>query len=219
MHGPPGVFTNFFVSDVAPEAWCQPETWSAEEVTGSPSESASRRRSGRRARGSNRASPWGPQTEQPVAEDGEEARTTLLLKNIPESCNTALLVELLNARGFQCQYNFAYAPTNFRTQGSFGYGFVNLVSHAAALDMMEKMNGFVGWAELDIAPMEVCWSEPHQGLDLQIKRFQNSPVMHESVPDEVKPMLFNDGVRQVFPQPTKRIREPRARRYNATDSF
>jgi len=78
--------------------------------------------------------------------------------------------------------------------------------------MMEALDGYDGWTSTGISCMEVCWSMPHQGLDLQIRRFQNSPVMHPSVPDEIKPMLFTDGVRSPFPEPTKQLREPRARR-------
>ena len=32
------------------------------------------------------------------------------------------------------------------------------------------------------------WSHPYQGLDAHIERYRNSPVMHEDVPDEYKPM-------------------------------
>jgi len=142
-------------------------------------------------------------------------QTTLLLKNLPPSCTTAALVDMLNSQGFQGSYNFAYAPTDFRSLTSFGYGFVNAISFNEAVRMTECLNGYDGWASTGIDSMEVQWSMPYQGLDLQIKRFQNSPVMHPSVPDEIKPMIFTDGVRSPFPGPTKTLREPRARRLAA----
>lgn len=153
-----------------------------------------------------------PTQEPNQQENSPDERTTLLLKNIPPSCTTAMLVDMLNSQGFDGCYNFVYAPTDFRSLTSFGYGFVNLVSFNEAVRMMECLDGYDGWASTGINSMEVCWSMPHQGLDLQIRRFQNSPVMHPSVPDEIKPMIFTDGVRSPFPEPTKQLREPRARR-------
>jgi RNA recognition motif-containing protein len=153
-----------------------------------------------------------PTQEPSQQENSPDERTTLLLKNIPPSCTTAMLVDMLNSQGFEGCYNFVYAPTDFRSLTSFGYGFVNLVSFNEAVRMMESLDGYDGWASTGINSMEVCWSMPHQGLDLQIRRFQNSPVMHPSVPDEIKPMIFTDGVRSPFPEPTKQLREPRARR-------
>jgi len=144
-------------------------------------------------------------------ENSPDERTTLVLKNIPPSCTTAMLVDMLNLQGFEGCYNFVYAPTDFRSLSAFGYGFVNLLSFDDAVRMMESLEGFDGWASTGVNAMEVCWSMPHQGLDLQIRRFQNSPVMHPSVPDEIKPMVFADGVRAPFPEPTKPLRKPRAR--------
>lgn len=161
-----------------------------------------------------------PTQEPDQQENSPDERTTLLLKNIPPSCTTAMLVDMLNSQGFEGCYNFVYAPTDFRSLISFGYGFVNLVSFNEAVRMMESLDGcmYDGWASMGINSMEVCWSMPHQGLDLQIKRFQNSPVMHPSVPDEIKPMIFIDGARSPFPEPTKQVREPRARRL-ASETF
>jgi len=141
-----------------------------------------------------------------------DEQTTLILKNIPSSCTTAMLVDMLNSEGFKGSYDFVYVPTDFRSLSAFGYGFVNLVSYGDAVRMMQSLDGYGGWASTGISSMEVCWSMRHQGLDLQVKRFQNSPVMHPSVPDEIKPMIFTDGVRSFFPEPTKQLREPRARR-------
>lgn len=158
-------------------------------------------------------------TQEPNQQEVKvDERTTLLLKNIPPSCTTAMLVDMLNAQGFDGSYNFVYAPTDFRSLTCFGYGFVNLVNFKEAVRMMESLDGYDGWASTGINAMEVVWSMPHQGLDLQIRRFQNSPVMHPSVPDEIKPMIFTDGVRSPFPEPTKQLREPRARRATAEDA-
>ena len=42
-----------------------------------------------------------------------------------------------------------------------------------------------------------------------LERFQNASIMHESVPDEYKPILLEAGVRVAFPAPTVDIPAPR----------
>lgn len=220
---PPGVFAPA-MSFCMPEnssSWAEASLWSCDEIVEIHGAGRSSRRRHRRRTCKLSAAEeqnglcimngW-PAQEPNQQEDKSDERTTLLLKNIPPTCTTAMLVDMLNSQGFDGSYNFVYAPTDFRSLTSFGYGFVNLVSFSEAVRMMDSLDGYEGWVSSGINAMEVCWSMPHQGLDLQIRRFQNSPVMHPSVPDEIKPMIFTDGVRSPFPEPTKQLREPRARR-------
>lgn len=219
---PPGMFATpvTFCMPENSSTWSDAAQWNCDEVvelqgTGRSSRRRHRRRTcklsaAEEQKGLCITNGW-PMQELNEEEEPDE-RTTLLLKNIPSCCTTAMLVEMLNSQGFEGSYNFVYAPTDFRSLTSFGYGFVNLVSYEDAVHMMETLDGYDGWASEGICAMEACWSMPHQGLDLQIRRFQNSPVMHPSVPDEIKPMIFTDGVRSPFPEPTKQLREPRARR-------
>ena len=44
-----------------------------------------------------------------------------------------------------------------------------------------------------------------------MERFRNSPMMHPSMPDSMKPIVLLDGVRTEFPAPTKKLRAPRQR--------
>merc|ERR1712066_571567 len=41
-----------------------------------------------------------------------------------------------------------------------------------------------------------------------VERYRNSPVMHESIPDEGKPIVLNAGVRMPFPLPTTPLLSP-----------
>jgi RNA recognition motif-containing protein len=136
--------------------------------------------------------------------------TTIVIKNLPEKCTNALVLELLNKSGFEAQYDFVYVPTDFRNYSAFGYAFVNLVSHQMAELVIEQLDGVVAWNQT--APLDVDWSMPHQGYAVHVRRYQNSPVMHTAVPQEYKPMIFRHGVQQKFPEPTKKIKEPRLRR-------
>lgn len=157
-------------------------------------------------------SAWGAERKKKMSQ-GKESYTTIMLKNLPAKCTNVMMMEMLDSAGLVGKYNFVYAPTDFRDYTSFGYAFVNMVSHDAALQAMEALEDLLcpTWSEQTVA-FEVCWSEPHQGLNAHVKRYQNSPVMHPDVLREYKPVLLKGGVVQQFPAPTKRIREPRLRR-------
>merc|ERR1711998_605439 len=103
----------------------------------------------------------------------------------------------------------AYLPIDFSTQAAFGYAFVFLTSPDGAARFLEHFHGFSGW-DCKCAAEKVCtvsWCAEQQGLDVHIERYRNSPVMHESVPDSYKPVLFSEGQRIAFPSPSKRIRK------------
>jgi hypothetical protein len=120
-----------------------------------------------------------------------------------------MVLELLDAKGFNGYYNFFYLPIDFQTNSGLGYAFVNFVSNAAAGHAMSVLNGFSDWTIPSYKILEVTWSELSQGLDANIERYRSSSVFHSSVPEEFQPVLFGQGVRVPFPAPTKPIRQPR----------
>jgi len=152
----------------------------------------------------------------PVHADGnlaqdEEDRTTVMMRDIPNSYSSSRLTELFDANGFLGRYDFLYLPIDFRTNMSLGYAFVNFVSSSDAQQFMECFDGFSNWCIQSPKVCQVSWADPNQGLEEHVERYRNSPVMHENVPDEFKPRLYAGGVRVAFPCPTKRIRPPRVR--------
>jgi len=144
-------------------------------------------------------------------------RTTVMLRNMPEKYLRDDLTRMLDNSGFTALYDFVYMPMNFRTKASFGYAFVNMVSHDDAQRCHDKFQGFKDWGVVTEKVCEVSWSDMHQGLSAHIDRYRNSPVMHESVPDEYKPVMYSGGTRATFPAPTKKIRQPRIRRLTDGD--
>lgn len=141
----------------------------------------------------------------------EDRRTTLILKNLQASCTSSVLAWMLDNQGLKGLYDFVYVPVDLQKRAAFGYAFVNLVSHDAALRTMELLVGCEGSEAHGQIAIEVCWSDPHQGLELQVQRYRNSPLMHHSVPDDFRPLLFSGGARVPFPKPTKRIKAPSQR--------
>lgn len=143
---------------------------------------------------------------------GGHTRTTIMLRNLPPEYTRDMTTELLDAEGFSGLYDFVYMPMNLRTKESFGYVFVDLISPVVADQCRSRFQGFNRWSIQSDKACDVLWSDEQQGLSANIERYRNSPVMHESVPEDCKPVVFANGIRMQFPPPTKRLREPRIRR-------
>merc|ERR1719329_31796 len=135
--------------------------------------------------------------------------TTLMLRKLPLKFTRSLLLELLDSEGFEGSYDFVYCPIHFKTHLGFGYAFVNFVSHDLAESARNHLQGFRSWEMPHGEICETFWSHPHQGYAANVERYRNSPLMHESVPDGHKPILFANGVRQAFPDPDKNIQPPK----------
>lgn len=209
--GPPGQFQAMPVQQIAivnvvqPTFFCMPAVGVTNAIETVATDDTKRKKR-------VTTSAWGAEKRKKYSQ-GKESYTTIMIKNLPAKCTNVMMLEMLDNAGLATKYNFVYAPTDFRNYTSFGYAFVNMVTHDAALHAIEALEGLVCplWNEQSVA-LEVCWSEPHQGLNAHLKRYQNSPVMHPDVLQEYKPLLLKGGVVQAFPAPTKRIREPRLRR-------
>jgi hypothetical protein len=141
---------------------------------------------------------------------GQQELTTLMLRNIPNDYTREMLLALLDSEGFATKYDFVYLPMDFNRKASLGYAFVNFVSQADAELAKSVLDGFTAWKVQSPKTCKACWVESHQGLEAHIERYRSSPVMHHTVPEEFKPIVFRNGVRVPFPAPTKRVRKPRA---------
>jgi hypothetical protein len=140
----------------------------------------------------------------------QEPRTSVMLRNLPNSYTRQLLMKLLDDEGFAGKYDFVYLPIDFKTRLSLAYAFINLVNAEEAKRFWKHFNGFTNWAVPSHKVATVNWSE-FQGLSRHIERYRSSPVMHEGVPDEYKPVLLSGGHRIIFPEPAEKVRAPRCR--------
>lgn len=152
-----------------------------------------------------------PKEAAPFVAD-PEGRTTVMLRNLPNNYTRDMLLELIDSLGFRGQYDFLYLPIDFQTQACLGYAFVNLVDPGVVPAFWRAFDGFSNWSLPSRKVCYISWSGPHQGLEAHIDRHRNSPVMHPDVGDECKPLIFKDGMRVVFPAPTKSVRPPRVRK-------
>lgn len=154
----------------------------------------------------------------PVAcEVQDKDKTTVMLRNLPNDYTRQDLLELLDRHGFKSKYDFVYLPTDFKHFAGFGYAFVNMVSHEDAEEVRARLDKFSEWKVPSLKQLDVKWGHPLQGRQAHIDRYRNSPVMHDNVKDEHKPLLFENGKVVKFPPPTRKIRQPRIKRRSTHD--
>lgn len=146
-----------------------------------------------------------------IEEEGD-FETTFMIRGLPHYLTRSLLEQILDSQGFVARYNFIYLPTNLHHGGCFGYGFVNLVNSREARRFVEHFQGFGFWPTPGPERSAVHTSEALQGLDELVERYRNSPLLHKSVPDGVRPAIYSDGVRVPFPKPTEPLQRPRMRK-------
>ncbi|CAN0913932.1 Protein MEI2-like 2 [Linum grandiflorum] len=71
---------------------------------------------------------------------GEDGRTTLMIKNIPNKYTSKMLMAVIdeNHRG---TYDFLYLPIDFKNKCNVGYAFINMVSPSHIIPFYEEFNG------------------------------------------------------------------------------
>merc|ERR1712048_1058462 len=127
--------------------------------------------------------------------------TTVILRNIPPSYTRWMLLQLLDAEGFARLYNFVYLPIKIKFNKAFGYAFINFLNQTLAELFLTHFANFSRWTVHNDKSAEVGWSKGFQGLEAQVERYRDSPMMKLGSPDEMKPILLKDGVRIPFPKP------------------
>lgn len=144
-------------------------------------------------------------SQSPVAPE----RTTVMMRNLPNDYTREMLLNLLVDEGYAGRIDMLYLPIDFKSQAGLGYAFINFVESEVAEGFCQRFSGFTSWRVASDKVCEVSWSDALQGLQANIEHYRNSPVMHESVPDEFKPLLFSGCERLSFPPPSRKIRAPR----------
>jgi len=140
-----------------------------------------------------------------------QPQTTVMLRNIPNEFTRDLLLEVLDENGLRCCYDFVYLPHDFKKKTAAGFAFVNFTTNANAEAAFTVLQSFSKWKTMQsVNVLEVTWAHPLQGLDAHVDRFKNSSIMHADVPDEYKPVIFENGLRVDFPAPTQKLRLPLA---------
>lgn len=142
----------------------------------------------------------------------QEAKTTLRLLNLPSHMSRDDILEWLSQQGFQpgLHFDFLYTQADLDGRTDVAQTLINLCSPALAEAMLRQLQGFHDWPCGNV--LEVLWNNEH-GQTRLVARFRNSPVMHRSVADICRPVLFSrHGLQVEFPKLTRRVRKPLAAR-------
>merc|ERR1712046_476124 len=139
-------------------------------------------------------------SQAPVKQDtratslkNDDRRTTLMLRNLPNDYDREMFLYMLDDECLSGEYDFVYFPVDFKTGSGLEYAFVNFTSHEEALRAWNLLDAYDDWVVPSTKVCEVRWSCPVQGLEANVQRYRNSPLMHSQVPDSYKPVIFSDG--------------------------
>lgn len=91
---------------------------------------------------------------------------------------------------------------------NLGYFFINFITPDVAVEAMNKFVGFKDWPMDSSKVLSASWDTQTQGQKACIKWYRNCPAMHEAVPVECKPMIFENGVMVPLSPSKKKIKQP-----------
>jgi hypothetical protein len=155
-------------------------------------------------------------SDRPFEIMSQESQTTLMIRNIVGHCTRNMLLDFIDRKGFHGRYTLLYLPQRFAGKGCFHHAFVDFVGNDAAMEFQTRLNGCSDEDLFGDKSVEISWSQC-QGLEANIEKFRNSSVMHPSVEDECRPILFKDGNVVPFPKPTRKLKLERRNRKEAED--
>jgi hypothetical protein len=152
-------------------------------------------------------------SEQRDSDRGPDtAHTTVILRQVPRDITRQAVVQALADQGFGADVDFLYCPLDYVSKKGFGYVLLNFASAAAALRFRERFQGLpASWLSSQNSNcLDIVWAkgDNRQGLQANLDRYRNSPVMHSIVPDEFKPVAMCRGRRVAFAKATEKLEAP-----------
>ncbi|KAJ6405545.1 hypothetical protein OIU84_013497 [Salix udensis] len=119
--------------------------------------------------------------------NGEDTRTTLMIKNIPNKYTSKMLLASIDEihRG---TYDFLYLPIDFKNKCNVGYAFINMVSPSHIISFYEAFNG-KRWEKFNSEKVASLAYARIQGKGALVTHFQNSSLMNED--KRCRPILFH----------------------------
>jgi hypothetical protein len=131
---------------------------------------------------------------------GEDKRTTLMIKNIPNKYTQKMLLALLEERFagmYPFPFDFFYLPIDFKNKCNVGYAFINMTTPLAIPALVEDFHG-KRWPKFNSEKVcQIAYGRIQGKLSL-IQHFQNSSLLHED--KRCRPVLFNSsGEVELFP--------------------
>ncbi|XP_076960230.1 protein MEI2-like 4 [Bidens hawaiensis] len=121
---------------------------------------------------------------------GEDRRTTLMIKNIPNKYTSKMLLAAIDER-HRGTYDFIYLPIDFKNKCNVGYAFINMTEPPLIIPFYQAFNG-KKWEKFNSEKVASIAYARIQGKAALIAHFQNSSLMNED--KRCRPILFHtDG--------------------------
>ncbi|KAK9278715.1 hypothetical protein L1049_028290 [Liquidambar formosana] len=131
---------------------------------------------------------------------GDDNRTTLMIKNIPNKYTSKMLLAAIDElhRG---TYDFIYLPIDFKNKCNVGYAFINMIDPLQIVPFHKAFNG-KKWEKFNSEKVASLAYARIQGKAALVAHFQNSSLMNED--KRCRPILFhtegpNAGDQEPFP--------------------
>jgi RNA recognition motif-containing protein len=142
--------------------------------------------------------------------NGEDVRTTLMIKNIPNKYDQEMLLLAIN-RQHVGLYDFFYLPIDFKNKCNVGYAFINFIDPRSICTFFEEFNN-KKWERFNSEKVCQITYARIQGKNAMVEHFKNSSLMFEDA--KCRPLLFYSdgeqaGTAEPFPSPTGRPRPSR----------
>ncbi|XAR48245.1 hypothetical protein NMG60_11031000 [Bertholletia excelsa] len=118
---------------------------------------------------------------------GEDNRTTLMIKNIPNKYTSKMLLAAIDER-HKGTYDFIYLPIDFKNKCNVGYAFINMTAPSMIIPFYQTFNG-KKWEKFNSEKVASLAYARIQGKAALIAHFQNSSLMNED--KRCRPILFN----------------------------
>lgn len=140
------------------------------------------------------------QIETDRVKNGDDKRTTLMIKNIPNKYTQKMLLQTIDIK-FKGSYDFLYLPIDFKNRCNVGYAFINFISPITIVSFSGEFNG-KKWEKFNSEKVCDLTYARIQGKNNLIEHFQNSSLMCEDT--SCRPIIFHSdgpqvGKEQQFP--------------------
>ncbi|XVF14496.1 hypothetical protein REPUB_Repub09cG0065200 [Reevesia pubescens] len=118
--------------------------------------------------------------------NGEDTRTTLMIKNIPNKYTSKMLLAAID-ENHGGTYDFLYLPIDFKNKCNVGYAFINMISPSHIISFYQAFNG-KKWEKFNSEKVASLAYARIQGKAALVAHFQNSSLMNED--KRCRPILF-----------------------------
>ncbi|CAN6215475.1 unnamed protein product [Urochloa humidicola] len=118
---------------------------------------------------------------------GDDTRTTLMIKNIPNKYTSKMLLAAIDEL-HKGTYDFFYLPIDFKNKCNVGYAFINMISPMHIISFYQAFNG-KKWEKFNSEKVASLAYARIQGRSALISHFQNSSLMNED--KRCRPILFH----------------------------